>query len=814
MRTFWIAILLALLIPTPDSPGEVIRKKKPYAWEPAGSVKVLYETPIGKVYQIEASGFFNRETRRGASLAVRWNQPLLNRKNNDDGLHTLNLVLYDNNRERETRKGRYVVIEFSLRAFPVQKRKKEIEGVRNNGLASLFLLASSQYENITSLGAVRFRFPDLDGVTCPRDSGNLRIDPGMLYRKEKKFAATYLDAGMVPCCFPMYSLTPCRIIMERESLKLVALNFAGIRKIVVPDSDLNFKKSPIVTLALGCAEDSVLEVASPTVRFLEEEQLKALDSLGMRPYPYELYQDDRKSRRRWGSNPDFEYARAMKQLYSRQEQDWENGFRELRKLANKDHALALFQTGCAYWRGIGCEVDLEKAESCFKDAADLEVPGALVMRKALLRKKYLKTGKNEWINPSGNAVRILKKERIEERVDSYEPPLLPDEIRITGNPKVEFLALLPKLYRKNCDGQVLRILEDLCAENFTPAFYLRANGPGVSPDQIQKLYEKGAALGDPFCTLELIRIKMQSSSFQPSMISVNELWNARKLPWIHALLYGIRNPGCRFLPEILKADMDRLKNLDPATPEEHFLSGIAFLHDFLYGQERIGSFRYFSRTRSLFFADSMKNELSLTMKNRIQKALSSLEFAAEKGIPEAQAFVADPEPMEKAFVFNPFQSLKHLENAAPRNLFAAIKAADYFLSRNNPEKALHFIQRIPDQNAGIALELHARVLQLKHPNAPETIRAWNKAGSAGSLLAMRFLGNLEYEKKNFAKAAAYRSVFLQTDARRRNQDLNEITWGPYFTKYEFPAISGQLPVRLFAGKLNQKEIQRLLALVP
>ena len=126
---------------------------------------------------------------------------------------------------------------------------------------------------------------------------------------------------------------------------------------------------------------------------------------------------------------------------------------------------------------------------------------------------------------------------------------------------------------------------------------------------------------------------------------------------------------------------------------------------------------------------------------------------------------------------------------------------------------LDFLKRISDQKAMIALELRAQYLQLKQPDSPEAIAAWNNAGASGSLEAMRFLGNYEYKKKNFKKAAAYRQVFLKTDAQQRNRDLNEIAWGDFFTCYDWSESSGGARFEIYSG-MSSEEAQRLSKLIP
>ena len=193
--------------------------------------------------------------------------------------------------------------------------------------------------------------------------------------------------------------------------------------------------------------------------------------------------------------------------------------------------------------------------------------------------------------------------------------------------------------------------------------------------------------------------------------------------------------------------------------------------------------------------------------------MKSLEIAAEKGIPEAQYFVATPWLMKNSFAFNQFKSRKYLEEAAKQNPYALIRITQYCLDQRKLDKALDFLKRISDQKAMIALELRAQYLQLKQPDSPEAIAAWNNAGAAGSLEAMRFLGNYEYKKKNFKKAAAYRQVFLKTDAQQRNRDLNEIAWGDFFTCYDWSESSGGARFEIYSG-MSSEEAQRLSKLIP
>lgn len=817
-----LVILSALAFLPIESQAKLIRKKFPYEWVPSGNVRTMYETPTGKVYRISGSESCDRDlwstasTRSKAEMEAQ-NKRLSQTPDSEIGVNALNLILFGNDREKEDTKARYAVLEFSIRAFPVQKPKIKVEKSRNNGLRSLILQSSGNCESITSQSGINITYPGIYGVSRDLD---FQFDR-MIYNNTQTFrnSRQYINAPApfhaLDCnWFPMYTQTQCRIIIDRKNIDFFAVDYSGVKKIVLRDARLRFSKSPLATFALTTANDAILEVSSPTVRFMEENDLRNLIPLKQTPYPYSLYANDRKSKRRWGTNPDFNYAESMKQLYGK-EQDWEKGLKEMRQLSYKDHALAQFQAGCAYYRGIGCEIDLNKAESYFKDAAKLEVPGAITMQKAIAYRRFIETGGKELFAAARKTIGKLNKENKERSTDAYYPHRIVPQIRISGNPKVEFYALLHGVpSRRYTDAETLQVLDSLCKKEFTPALYMRATYSGNTPQETLRLYEKGAALGDPFCTLEKIKLKMQAPGFQRGNITVNELWNAREIPFIHALLYGMRNPQSKYYRDICRQATGYFKNLSPSTPEEHFLFGLSVLQDFLYAQSTFGKFRFFSPDASRYYADSLSAPVTAPIREEILKALKSLETAAEQGIPEAQYFVSEPWVKKNIFTFNQFKSLEYLKSSSPQNVYSAVRTAQILLERREPDSAMTYIKRIPDQNAMIALELQAQYFQLKHPNSPIAVTAWNKAGAAGSLAAMRFLGNYEYKNKNFAKAAAYRRVYLDTDTRLRNMNLNEITWGDAFTRYEFPVLPSGLPFGTTFSGMGIPEAKRLLELVP
>lgn len=124
----------------------------------------------------------------------------------------------------------------------------------------------------------------------------------------------------------------------------------------------------------------LLEISSPQIYYCNtENEILNLEKNHFAQYPYDQYYiiynkqntsvDDFFERIKKEKNPDIQYAYAMRFLYA---QDTlfnpTLAIKLLRKAADKNHVLALYDLGLCYYRGYGVAPDYNKAERYLKKA--------------------------------------------------------------------------------------------------------------------------------------------------------------------------------------------------------------------------------------------------------------------------------------------------------------------------------------------------------------------------------------------------------------------------------------------------------------
>ena len=232
-------------------------------------------------------------------------------------------------------------------------------------------------------------------------------------------------------------------------------------------------------------------------------------------------------------NYDEDYQEAINLIYGKNN-NWEAAFKLLQRLERKNHALAIYELGCCYYRGIGCAPDREKAMQYLKKAASFGITDAAALwykaagfLPAFSKQEYLK---ENYLN-RGNAFRVLNRGTPDGKI-----------IVIEGNQKLyaESLAATKKFCKKGQVELLKNELMKLANKGDAYALYHLATFD-ESPNT--ELMKRAARAG---CT-EAIR------NLVPEKLDLSEL------PLEYQLKYACKYP----LPYIgVRENMDRKKALN------------------------------------------------------------------------------------------------------------------------------------------------------------------------------------------------------------------------------------------------------------
>ena len=358
----------------------------PGEWEEKGSVKKLFDTPLGALYQFHDSRSYNLIAMpkpehygmcRCEICRKRRNPPRM-----EGGL--LQFGFLKNSKKNQ----RFVAIDFKVRAFPALDRK-EVSHFR-------FFLTRSKENKINA------DYGDLNGlarlISWPDGGFSFSTWHWEASQEKDPVRPDRLISSPEPfVLMPMFEPVVYRFIFDTEE-GVVDLYQNGVfvfsRRCEIPVpkySPIEIRNFGIITQGDGKSRhyrEEYLEFSNPVVRMAssEKELMEDAPPVGFSPYPYGNYysmvknnKPDRLYREiRNHKNPDLQYAWAMRLLYG-PEPDPGNALKLLERAAGEKHVPALYQLGVCHWRGYGVASDLEKAKQYLKKSAEYQYIPAQVL---------------------------------------------------------------------------------------------------------------------------------------------------------------------------------------------------------------------------------------------------------------------------------------------------------------------------------------------------------------------------------------------------------------------------------------------------
>ena len=415
-RIFTTILIFAFFI-------NVDAKKKNYSdekqsftakWKIKNSVRKLYDTPLGAVYRFELTEYFDCYPTKKAPQECT--------------VHHLAFDMPVNYKNRKP-KYRFLVIEFTIRTFPA------ISGNSNPQLRFSLFRSFSQADSIST------NF-DINGIREYGHSNTGYLSNSFEESPKKSRKPLFIVYGNK--YMPYYEPVKCRLIFDNKKYSVYSVNYNGWKRI-----DYHLENDNIYPLGNSygiCIQKPIgktktwprkyLEISPPKITMTNNENdLKELPPLVYSSYNFSTVNLETTKIRRI-KNPDIIYACALELLVGK---DLPEGLKLMKKAADEEHILAMYQLGICYLRGIGTEKKFKKAFKWFKRAAKYHLPEAL----AMLSQLAFENNRSVYIHDSSK--KVISKSR-----NAFVPEVKLDNYNTGGDPKNENLIITHQLYSTNC----------------------------------------------------------------------------------------------------------------------------------------------------------------------------------------------------------------------------------------------------------------------------------------------------------------------------------------------------------------------------
>ena len=395
-----------------------------------------------------------------------------------DKINALYLKLYTSKKEKKKEKSRYTMIEFVIRMSPYVKDYNAFKGDFMHPFSNL---AFGFHEN--TLTPVNYNGLDLL-ISYPLYDYPYSLRKGVGVETISKLDTQKRFSFTNECIsYQRNSIryAPVKInILWDEQERLCRFYLNGILQ-----NEIFFggkRYSPGTFILLWDKEDSKSEKRIFEISKAKIERFQNLPDI--RPEVPMI---------NWFNETDF--GQAMGLLYSKNNQ-WEFGFRKMKHLAEKGHALAMFELACCYYRGIGCSKDYQLALKWLEKAAENDVLDAASL----------------WLKSNGLfpltkklEKRFVRKKYFDHRNDGKLLFLNKEIVKIT-NPIVYSQSIVLSLpHATGCQKKKLLIELKKIAESGYP-FAMRFYAKNAN-DESSEWLKKAADAGDPIAIFDLLHSK-------------------------------------------------------------------------------------------------------------------------------------------------------------------------------------------------------------------------------------------------------------------------------------------------------------------
>ena len=740
--------------------GDTSPVKITASWETGNGVRKLYDTPLGAAYSFHLSapalenkfGFWGNLPK---TVQVGKRKEVRGQGDDAAVCYPLQIRLFKNETEAAKKTRRFLVIEFSLRQFPVEQE---------NGM-ELLLFTSPELFGISDPARANYFIAPFFDVKKEKREFDRLIYSRKDYMKSPSFfrktaGGTLLSVS--PLRYSPFDLFSCRIILDtsNEESRFCALNLNGEAIYISGSSRYDaIPGDTIRSVGLIVSErktSSVWEVSPPRITLVEKlEDLKDLPALSRVPYPYERYPVPAADKIGKSKNPDELYSQALRLLNG-------NGIplnlpdaaALLEKAERKNHIPARYLLAVCHWRGIGVEKDRKKAEKYLRQCIKYDYGKAVALQILLDSEKSPDANGNKKAElslsekekeyffhqaPEGMTAALLQNYR----TSSF------DKLDFTLNPKLAFLAAYRRMAQKK------EALDYAVKAKYPPALFLRAREIyRGNPAEAERLLNSETALRHPLCRLEFLRFKALAGKLGAADLRELplEVWD---VPQFYLLRYASEHPEDDFVKSYLETgDFKILDNLR-GKPEYHLLYGAASL----------------DRVMDCCNPDASRKTLD--------DAVEHLKRAASAD-GDAAYLLAKLYLDGRYLSCNPRMGMNFLDRAVQggKNPAALLRKAKHLMNtdRNRALALLKNASAYPEP-AFLAAEL----MRAKG-DGKNAFRYYQRAAKQGYSDAWLQMGNFFYSgsggiRRNKQDASLCWQRFMAMDRERRQNDIQDFYWG-------------------------------------
>jgi len=809
-------------------------------WKTNNSVRKLYDTPLGEVFEFTPTNPF-------LSPAG------YNQRPTENQLNSIQFELYKNSRERKEMK-RFIVIDFKMRVFPAIS---ESENPRLYFVLTRSTNGASSIEKLKNING-QAAYMDYSWLFHPRTlKFTTTYKPKKARRGKKAIKKTFnmkqeAYASLGYSFRAAYDIVSIRMIIDTSLDGIITSNVNNGLHWVLRKNYSKEKVYPVRSFGILVTDIEVkrpklgknrrlLELSRPKVIFTNNEAyIQDLPPIKFEKYPYDVYMTiTEKSKKRKKKkrnikrldNPDEIYGNALNLLKG---QDLIEGVKLLTYIAKrKEHILAMNQLGICYWRGIGVKPDHEKALRWFKKAGNYYLPDALAYGGASSLKEASKPYISDHIKNS--IFHALNKKKLPKNIGKHSTSIFLAILNHAGisseqSAKLDYWIVRnrtknyvynrhtyytdPKYYYNISNGishkavatkanidelnmhlkEQIRQLDKCIKENFSPAIYYKgqlliARSKKEERESALKeamaIFKRGAKLGNIECAIEVMHCKARLGLLKLEDFDTETYVKFSDYPLYYLLKYIVKNPNAPGVKEFLIRDYRGARRIwrKKSDGMSNFLLALEGIYQFFhYGMDNV----YYRLYNDDF--DDLKT------------AYSHLDAAVKANIKYA-TYLKGVYYLNKKY--NHFAGMRSadiqsgiylLNKIAPQNIKAQyyIIKNDFYNNKRRNQKQLEQLKPLLELKYPDAWLLYSDILasltQGHFKKKKLVIDAYKKAAELGSVRAWDRLARMYYtqanqsyrstktQNENRAAMIKYWKKFVKEDNKQRRNDPCDPYW--------------------------------------
>lgn len=787
-------------------------------WQENGNVKRVFDSPMGAVYKFTPSTPYTcypyNDPVAGKVHPADCKCKYCRRKESDRS--DIKGSLQFNFLKSSQMNKRFVVLDFKVRTYPALSKKKSSD--------SQFFVIRSDKKNIGS------NYLDLNGMLRVISSKyslfhtTYRID--ILRNSLFRFSGIHYRPSFQPLAMRWIFDTSTghnQIICYNEEKEI--LLFA--EELITFGDPIEIRSFGILTQRKGSDNkfrEEYLEISDPVVRqFNSSSLLKKLPPLRFSPYPYTSYagflNKDRRNlnaeqswrKLRGHDNPDLQYAAALQYLYGTgEERDVYRGLELLKRAAEEDHVLALYELGVCYYRGYGVLPDWERAIKYLKSAAACDYPAAAALQAQVVWEQAHRP-----LFMSSLLRRELEDILAHGTVNDHDCCVFRQFFTVgilpvkEMSPKRLVSVNYGKELRKRYPGRgekesPMQFLNHAISAGYLPAFLLKAvslrwltqpNAPAQEAwvnREITNSLEQGALAGDAGCTVALLADKARNGKLASLKFTPRQRLQFGDDPIYLFYEFAAANPAYPGIAEFIREEYDRAEEIwqKQKTPTAELLLGLT------------GWIRWYPAP---FRYDNL-TQMDEFIKLRTA-AYEHLQNAAEAGIPDAMYLIArqilnDDIPLQRRIGSQDYgksQAKSLLEKAGKTGHLKAVLRLVELNSENlsaGTSSLKNMLQPVLGEKYGPAFLVLGKI-QEREKQYADALQSYRQAAEYGEHRGLREFARLTAAVSGKPASRQEWNKFIDADRRKRAQDMYDVFWpGREYLEWEYSSSAvGEDPDR-------------------